>query len=396
VTDHPPGPLALDTRLVHVHTPAAQVPSRPIATPLVLSSSFAFDDLDDLDAVTSGRQPGYAYTRASNPTTATLEAAIADAEGTDGAVAFASGMAAIHAAIGAVVRPGDHVVAPRALYGGTYAILTHHFRALGVETTFVDNRALDAWAAAMRPNTRLVWAESITNPTLDVLDLPAIARLAHDHGAKLAVDATFVTPVLQRPAAHGADLVVHSATKYLGGHGDLIAGLVAASGELLGDVRRLAIVAGGNAEPFTAWLVLRGLKTLGLRMTRHTRSALAVAAALDGHPRVERVYYPGLPSHPDHGTRLLDVGAGGVVSLEPRGGPEAARRFVDALTLFLRAGSLGDAHSLAVLPALASHRPLPPEVRRAAGIADGLVRLSVGLEDPADLVRDLDRALGAA
>lgn len=398
MTEHRPG---FQTRILHHHAKPAAVPSRPIAPPLVQTASFAFDDLEGLEQVIGGQAFGFGYSRASNPTVHELESVVAMMEGAEAgasaplyaSVAFASGMAAIHGVLMSALSPGDEVVAPKAVYGGTYGILTRMMGALGVVTHFVDARDLGAWERAIGPKTRLLWAETIANPTLEVMDLPALADLAHAHGALLAVDATFTTPYLSRPLEQGADYVVHSATKYLGGHGDVIAGVVSGKTALLGDVRRVSIQAGGCLAPFEAWLLLRGVKTLSLRMDRHCRSALAVAAALEGHPAIAAVRYPGLASHEAYGSMLIPRGAGGVVGFVPRGGPAKARAVVDALQLFLRAGSLGDAHSLVALPGMTSHRPLPPEARRAAGIGDDYIRLSVGLEEPEDLILDLDRAL---
>lgn len=338
---------------------------------------------------------GHVYSRLSNPTVATLEAAVADLEGAEAGLAFTSGMAAIHAALTGLLSAGDHVVAPRSVYGGTWVLLSEVLARFGVETTFVDNRDLDAWRAALRPNTRVVWAETIANPTLEVADLATLAALAHAGGALLVVDATFTTPYLCQPLALGADVAVHSASKYLGGHGDLLGGLILTSDALMRRIRPSAVEVGGVMAPFVAWLILRGLKTLGLRMERHTASALQVARALAEHPRVRRVLYPGLPGHPDHALaqRVLRRGFGGMVSIEVDGDLVAAKAVMNRLQLFLRAGSLGDAHSLALLPAATSHRKLSPPARAAAGISDGLIRLSVGLEDAEDLVQDLLQAL---
>lgn len=392
MTEHRPG---FQTRILHHHAKSAAVPSRSIAPPLVQTASFAFEDLEGLEQVLSGQAFGFGYSRALNPTVHELESVVAMMEGAEASVGFASGMAAIHGVLLAALSPGDEVIAPKAFYGGTYGILTRMMAELGVHTHFVDALDLAAWQRAIGPKTRLLWAETIANPTLEVMDLPALAELAHGSGARLAVDATFTTPYLSRPLEQGADYVVHSATKYLGGHGDVIAGVVSGPRQLIGDVRRVSIQAGGCLAPFEAWLLLRGVKTLGLRMDRHCRSALAVAAALEGHPAIAAVRYPGLASHEAYGSMLIPRGSGGVVGFVPKGGPARARAVVDQLQLFLRAGSLGDAHSLVALPAMTSHRPLPPEARRQAGIGEDYVRLSVGLEDPEDLILDLDRALAS-
>lgn len=389
--------LGFATRAIHRPEPDPEVRTAPVAPSMVLSTSFAMPDVDSLEEILGRGASGYMYSRLSNPTVDTLERAVADLEGGEAAMAFTSGMAAIHGIATGLLSAGDHVVAPASVYGGTWAMLAQILPRFGVETTFVDNRDLDAWQAALRPNTKVVWAETITNPTLEVADLAAIARMTRAHGARLVVDATFATPYLSRPLALGADVVVHSASKYLGGHGDLLGGLFVTSKAILREVRSHCVEVGGTMAPFVAWLVLRGIKTLGLRVDRHCASALEVARFLDAHPRVRRTLYPGLPQHPDHeaAQERLRGRYGGMVSFEVDGDQAAAERVMDRLTLFLRAGSLGDCHSLAQLPAATSHRKLGPEARARAGIPDGLIRLSVGLEDPEDLCRDLDRALSA-
>ncbi|MFO0727289.1 MAG: aminotransferase class I/II-fold pyridoxal phosphate-dependent enzyme [Myxococcota bacterium] len=387
---HKPG---FFTRVLHHHPPEPEVQSRPVAPPIVQTASFAFDDLAELDQVIGGQKSGFGYSRASNPTVAELESVVAMMEGAEQCVAFASGMAAIHGVLMATLRPGDEILAPKAFYGGTYGLLSRLVHDLGIGVCYLDATSPEAFDRAITPKTRLIWAETITNPTLEVMDIPALAEIAKRRGIQVAVDATFTTPYLSHPIDFGADYVVHSATKYIGGHGDVIAGLVSGSAAVMADVRRVSIQAGGCLAPFAAWLLLRGVKTLGLRMDRHVRSALAVAAALEGHPKVERVRYPGLASHEAYGTLLLPRGSGGVVGFVPKGGLTRATEVVNKLELFLRAGSLGDAHSLVALPSMTSHRPIPAGARREAGIPDDYVRLSIGLEDPEDLIWDLDRAL---
>lgn len=393
----PPEALGFQTRAVHLGgltSPA--VPSTPASPPIVQSSGFGFESIESLEESFSA--PGsFHYSRVRNPTVDGLERMMAELEGGEAACAYASGMAAVHGVLAALLRPGDRIVAPDRVYGGSHAFFGGFLRDFGVTTTFVPTRELDAWARALETPARVVFAETITNPTLEVVDLEAIAELSHAAGARLVVDATFTTPYLSRPLTQGADYVLHSATKYLGGHGDLLAGLVVGEESAMAPVRRRLVETGGNLAPFVAWLVLRGLRTLGLRMERHSSSALQVARFLEQHPAVERVYYPGLETHPDHARaqRVFGGRGGGVVSFELRGGLEAARRAVDQLSLFALAGSLGDTHSLAVLPSMASHRHLGPEGLLAMGISTGFVRLSIGLEDPADLTADLDRALRA-
>jgi len=366
-----------------------------VAPPLVQTSSFAVGSMEDMDRLFEPGESGYVYSRLANPTVAALEAAVADLEGAEQGMAFTSGMAAVHAAATGLLSAGDHVVAPASVYGGSYALFAQILPRFGIETTFVQNRDLDAWQAALRDTTRVLWAETLSNPTLEVVDLRALAELAHKNNARLVVDSTFATPYLNRPLELGADVVVHSASKYLGGHGDLLGGLILSDASAMNEIRPHAVEVGGGMAPFVAWLVLRGLKTLSLRMQRHCSSALQIARALQDHDQVTRVFYPGLAGHPDHAraAAVLEHGFGGMVSIEVQGGLPQAKSVMDKLQIFLRAGSLGDAHSLALLPALTSHRKLGPEALAKAGISDGLIRLSVGLEDPEDLIEDLREAL---
>lgn len=387
--------LGPNTRAVHTEVPAPSPHGMPLAVPIVQASSFGFDTVADMEATIASSGRGYVYSRVQNPTVDALERGIAELEEGEAAVAFASGMAAIHGALLAELSSGDHMVAPASLYGGAYALFERLLPRLGIETTFVEGGSPAAFRAALRPNTRVLYTETIGNPLLAVPDLEGLAEVARAADARLVVDSTLASPAVCRPLERGADVVVHSASKYLGGHGDLIAGVVVGPVQRMRRVRQIAIDAGGVIAPFVAWLVLRGLKTLPLRMAQHQASALAVARYLSGHPKVRACHYPGLPSHPDHERAkvVLDGGFGGVVAFELYGGDEAATRLADALSLFHRAGSLGDTHSLVVQPAMASHRTLPPEARSRAGIGPGFVRLSIGLEDGEDLVADLERAL---
>jgi methionine-gamma-lyase len=303
-------------------------------------------------------------------------------------------MAAVHLVVLGLCRAGDRVVSGGAVYGGTRGLLAEVMPRYGVETTFVDATDLPAVEAAMHPDTRLLFAETIGNPTLDVPDLPRLAEVAHAAGAALVVDNTFASPYFCRPLEWGADLVIHSATKYLGGHADVIAGVVIGSRERIDALRHLTIDVGGIAAPLTAWLLLRGLKTLAVRMDRQAASAGQVASVLEAHEAVERVFHPALPSHPQYDTaqRLL-AGAGGMIAFEVRGGVAAGQRFQDALRLCVRAASLGECHTLVTHPASTTHRQYTPKQRRAVGITDGLIRLSIGLEDVEDIIADLRQAL---
>jgi methionine-gamma-lyase len=379
-----------------IHTARYQVPGRtsPVAYPLFQTASFAFDSAEDeAETVTGGRRDFF-YSRVGNPTTEALHETIAALEGAEAAVSFASGIGAIHAAMIATLKAGDHILCTDRVYGGTYTLVTHVLPRFGITHSFVDMTDPAAVARAIRPETRLLWGETISNPTTVVLDLAALAELAHAHGALFAVDSTFTSPYLCRPLEQGVDLVIHSATKYIGGHGDLSAGIVLGSREQLRQVQTLRAETGGAAAPLEAWLMLRGLKTLALRMDRHCANAMALAAMLASHPGVERVHYPGLPSHPQHmlaRERLRDFGA--VVSFQVPGGRAAAYRVIDRLRLALRASSLGDADTLVLHPATVSHRRLSAEVRATQGVTDGLIRVSVGLEDPEDILDDFRQAL---
>lgn len=387
-------PRAFATRALHHAPPKTTVPSQPMAPPIVQSSSFHFESMEAMDPIFAGEGSGYIYSRASNPTVAELEQAVAELEGCDAGIAFGSGMGAIHGVVAALCSKGDQIIAPQAVYGGTFGLLRHIMPRFGVETRFVDNRDLAAYKAALTPNTKIIWAETIGNPGMEVVDLEALAELAHEAGAKLVVDSSFTTPALYRPLEHGADLVVHSLTKYLGGHGDLIAGLVVGPAETIDPMRFDLMEIGATCAPFVAWLVLRGLKTLALRMERHSKNALKIAQFLQSHYKVRGVNYPGLYNHPDHAraARLMPEGMSGMLSFKLNGGEPAALKLAAQLELFLCAGSLGETHSLVVLPSRTSHRALSEAEQRAAGV-DGLVRLSCGIEDVDDLIDDLDQAL---
>ncbi len=389
--------LSLETRSIHGRLDDTEIPSEPIGPPLFQTASFAFESMEAMDEVIGDSTKGFAYSRLKNPTVDLLERTIADLETGEAGVAFASGMAAIHAAVTSIVASGDHIVAPRTLYGGTHALFTHVFPRFEIGVSFVPNGDLEAFRRAIRPRTKLVYAETITNPTLEVSDLPALAEIAHGQGLPLFVDSTLASPALCRPLELGADAVIHSASKYLGGHGDLIAGLVATNKDLARGMRKTNLLVGGSCAPFVAWLILRGLKTLGPRMTAHSANALEVARHLEQTEAAHAVRYPGLPSHETHSRAadLLERGFGGMVSFELPGGLAAAKRFCDALQVFKRAGSLGDTHSLALLPAMASHRSFSASELAAAGMSPGFIRLSIGLESVEDLKSDLDQAFAA-
>ena len=373
----------------------------PTSTPIHNASGFYMPSLDALDEVFAGKRPGFFYTRDGNPTVRAFEQAVAALESAPLVGAFGSGMAAIYGALLALgVGPGDHIVATQDLYGLTRVLFTTHLADLGVRTTFVDMANLAAVEQALAEGAKVLYLETISNPLVKVLDLEALVRLAKAAGAKTVVDNTFASPYLLRPIEYGADLVVHSATKYIGGHGDVTGGTVAAADEVLG--RKLhyqAKLLGAILGPNEAWLSLRGLKTLSLRMARQCDNALTVASWLADQPGVARVYYPGLPDHPQHALagRLLNGRFGAMLAFDLRNGDRArVGRFMDALGLIAPAPTLGDLRTLTLYPAVASHRGLTPEERLAVGISDGLVRLSVGIEEPADLIEDLKHGLRAA
>jgi methionine-gamma-lyase len=376
----------MSTRAIHAGHPAPAV-GAPVVTPIYPSTTFYSDP--------SG-QGEVLYTRYGNgPNHAILERRIAALEGAEDALVVASGMAAMAMALLSVLQAGDHVVATDAIYGGTRGLLANELSRLGIATTFADLFS-DDWRHALRPNTRVVLGETPSNPLLRVLDLDAISHAAHAHGATVIVDATFGSPVHFRALEHGADIVMHSATKYLGGHSDVTAGVLAGSAARIAEARKRARVWGPVLDPHAAWLLERGIKTLPVRMERHNRNGMEVARWAEGRPEVARVFYPGLPSHPDHATarRVLD-GFGGMVGIELAGGGPAADRFVRALRLAKLAPSLGGVETLISEPRFTSHSAMTQEQRAANGIRDGFIRVSLGLEDAADLIADFDQALRA-
>lgn len=340
---------------------------------------------------------GYEYTRTNNPTRATLERVLAALEGVDHCAVFASGLAAENAILQAVLRPGDHVVTSDDVYGGTFRLLNNVFKPLGVAFTQVAFSDPAAVEAAIGPRTRIVWLESPTNPRLLIADVARIAALARARGALLVVDNTFASPVNQRPFELGADLVVHSVTKYLSGHSDVVQGAVLArQPEVFAPIKYLQNATGAVPSPFDCWLTLRGLKTLSLRVERHNRNAQAVAERLERHPAVARVYYPGLSSHPGHEVAKRQMrGFGGVLSIELRTSLEATKRFVSERAYFKLGESLGGVKSLICHPATMTHASIPAAERRARGLVDGLIRISVGIEDVRDLIGDLEAGLAA-
>ena len=378
-----------------VHAGRARDPeSGAIATPIHLSSTFFTRSTQDLVDYLEGRHPANFYARYANPTVEAAEQKIAELEGGERALCFGSGMAAIATLFLSQLRHGDHVVATRELYGGTFELLERMLPRWGIAATFVPPADLEAMKAAVGPMTRLLYTESPTNPKLSVVDLRGVAEIARRHRIPCAIDNTFASPLNQRPIGLGFDFVVHSATKYLGGHCDLVGGVVVGPRDRMKDVWQHRKLLGGILDPHSAYLLERGMKTLALRIARHNENGLAIARHLAEHPRVRRVYYPGLPDHPGHAIAAKQMsGFGGVLAFEVEGDRAATIRVVEALELAYLAPSLGGVESLVSQPSMTSHYFLAPEEREAQGISDSLVRVALGIEDAADLIRDLDRAL---
>lgn len=364
-------------------------------TPIYQSTTYVSADADEMAAVYGEQKFGYMYTRYGNPTIHALQAKMAALERGEAALAFASGMAAISSAVLGYVKAGDHVVAARSLYGAAYHFLDQKLPRLGASTTFVQSTRVEDFEKALRPNTRLIYFETPSNPILEILDIAALAALARARSLPTMLDNTFASPALQQPLALGVTVVVHSATKYLCGHGDAMGGIVVGPKAYIDELRHEYLRDfGGVISPFNAWLILRGLRTLHLRMPAHCANAQEIAEFLDRHPRVERVNYPGLPRHPGHDIARQQMGAfGAMISFEVKGGYERGKTVMDRVKIFARAASLGDTRSLIVHSASTSHRAVPREQRLAIGITDGLVRLSVGIEAAEDLIADLDQAL---
>jgi methionine-gamma-lyase len=384
------------TRAVHTQR-LPRIDQEPSSVPIFQSSTFRFETNERFARALRFEDPGYVYSRGyGNPTVDAFQAAMADLEETESAIAFSSGMAAISTLLLTVAGPGTRIVAGSALYGGTVSVLRNILPRFGVDVTFVDPTDLEAVRSAL-PGARLFYVETIANPTTTVPDLASLATLCGEAGVSSAVDNTFASPYLCTPAALGFDLVLHSVTKYIGGHADLIGGVVCTDEPRFRQLRDSLIDLGGAMQPLEAWLALRGLATLSLRMQHHSRSAGLLAAALAEHKAVERVWYPGMSSHPQHevATRQLRL-PGGTLSFEVGGGLDAGARVAEALELAWIGGSLGSSMTLVAHAASTTHRQLDAEARRAAGIGDGLIRVAVGLEDPDDLIEDFTRALDKA
>lgn len=363
---------------------------------LFLTSSYVFGSAQEAADRFSGEQPGNVYSRYTNPTVRNFEERIAALEGAESAVGTSSGMAAILSTCMALLQSGDHIVCSRSVFGTTTVLFTKFMQKFGVTTTYVAPTDYQAWKAAFTPATQLVFVETPSNPLCDVIDIQALADLTHAHNALLVVDNCFCTPALQRPLEFGADLIIHSATKYIDGQGRCLGGVVAGPKALVGEVVGFIRSAGPSMSPFNAWIFLKGLETLRLRMEAHSRNALALAQWLNEHPKVERVFYAGLPSHPGHELALKQQSAfGGVLSFRVKGGRAEAWRLIDATRILSLTANLGDTKTTIVHPATTTHGRLTPEQKLEAGISENLIRLAVGLEDIADLQADLARGLSA-
>ncbi|MFZ0687285.1 MAG: aminotransferase class I/II-fold pyridoxal phosphate-dependent enzyme [Terriglobales bacterium] len=363
----------------------------PLATPIYQTSTFEVTDMQEQLRVTPTDQ---FYTRYGNPTNTVAENAIAELEGTDAALLFSSGMAAITTSILSLVKAGDHIVAQRDIYGGVTKFLSQWLPKMGIETTFVDTNDIEQHERAIRPNTRLLHIESPTNPTVRVVDLEKIAALARKHGILTTIDSTFATPINCRPAEWGIDLVLHSGTKYFAGHSDLICGVATGQRDLIEQIHHTRTTLGCCIDPHAAFLLLRGIKTLAVRVERQNQSALRIAEFLSQHPKVTRVHYPMLKGHPDYAIAKKQMaGAGGVLSIEVEGNGSDACRVGEALNLFILAPSLGGVDSLVSIPVLTSHAMIAPELRKKMGVTEQMIRLSVGIEHVEDLIADLEKGL---
>jgi len=389
-------PTSADTLAVHAGAMTHEL--RPVVPPIFQTSTFAFRDTDHGAALFAGEESGYIYSRMLNPTVEGLERCVARLEGGAAGLACGSGMAAIHTTFAALLRSGDHVICSDAVYGPTCTLLETVLSRFGVESTFVDTSKVGAVAQAFRKNTRVVFLETPGNPTLVVSDIAAVSKIAREHGAVVVVDNTFMSPILQQPLRCGANIVVHSMTKFLNGHADVVGGMIVVdTAERYHAFRKVLNHLGGVLPPFEAFLVHRGIKTLAIRMARHCENALRVARYLEEHPAVEWVRYPELPSHPQHETaRKQACGGGAVVSFELRGGIEAGRRMMNSVKLCTLAVSLGGVETLIEHPASMTHATMGPEARKRAHITDGLVRISVGIEGADDLIADVEQALEVA
>ncbi|MEW6091283.1 MAG: O-succinylhomoserine sulfhydrylase [Pseudomonadota bacterium] len=387
----------LRARTEAVHGGTNRTPFGETSEAMFLTSGYVYETMEAAERRFKNEEPGFIYSRFSNPTVRMFEERMIALEGAGDARATATGMAAVTAAMLCYLNAGDHVVSSRALFGSCRYIVEDLLPRFGVTSTLIDGRDLDAWKKAVQPNTRVFFLETPSNPTLEIIDIKGVADIAHAAGAKLFVDNVFATPVLQRPLELGADVVIYSATKHIDGQGRCLGGIVLADQSFITDhLANFMRQTGPSLSPFNAWVMLKSLETLDLRVREHARGAEAVARFLEGHQGIGRVFYPGLPSHPQHDLAMSQMSAGGnIVAFEVKGGKEGAFRFANALQVVKISNNLGDSKSLITHPATTTHQRLTQEAREELGINEGLLRLSVGLEDAADLIEDMERALSA-
>ncbi|MBI1261973.1 MAG: O-succinylhomoserine sulfhydrylase [Rhizobiales bacterium] len=378
-----------------VHGGTARTPFCETSEALFLTSGYVYDSMEAAERRFKNEEPGYVYSRFGNPTVRMLEERMAALEGADDARATATGMAAVTAAMLCQLKAGDHVLSSRALFGSCRYIVEELLPRFGVTSTLIDGRDLDAWKKGIQPNTKVVFLESPSNPTLEVINIRAVAEIAHAAGARLVIDNVFATPVLQHPLKLGADVVVYSATKHIDGQGRCLGGVILADQAFITDhLANFLRQTGPSISPFNAWVMLKSLETLDLRIREHGRNAELVAASLEGHEKIGKVFYPGLKSHPQHELAMSQMSQGGnMIAFEVKGGKDAAFRFANGLEIIKISNNLGDAKSLITHPATTTHQRLSPEARAELGIDEGLLRLSVGLEDGQDLVADIAQAL---
>jgi methionine-gamma-lyase len=385
--------MHIESRIVH----GGQHPDKEtgaISPPIYQTSTFAFRDADHGARLFSGEEAGYIYTRLSNPTIDLLASKIAFLESTEAGLVFSSGLSAIFNLVVTVAKSGEHIISDNTIYGGTFALFKNIFPRLGIDVTFVDGANSDELASAIAKNTKLVFVETPANPTLKIIDISKCAEITHSKSIPLCVDNTFATPYLQRPIEHGADMVIHSLTKYFGGHGDIIGGAVVGKEDNIKELHKNAKEIGGSNSPFNAWLVLRGLKTLAVRMDKHCKNAMAIAEYLSKHDKIEHVYYPGLPSSPGYEIAKRQMSEfGGMLGFDVKGGKEAGKILMNSVRLCILAVSLGDVDTLIEHPASMTHSSYSDEELAECGIKPGFVRLSVGIENGDDLIADLGQAL---
>ncbi|KAF0198967.1 MAG: hypothetical protein FD166_958 [Bacteroidetes bacterium] len=385
--------LGINSRMIHGGE--FENPLGSATVPIYQTSTFIFDSADHGAKCFSGEDDGYIYTRIGNPTINALETLVADLESGAQGIATSSGMAAVNTIYMALLSKGDHMVSSAAVYGPSRVVMEQHWSRFGVESTYVNTASIEEIKAAIRPNSRVLYIETPANPTMDITDLEACAKLAHDHGMLMVVDNTFCSPYLQRPLEMGADVVFHSMTKFLNGHADIVAGMIVTRDKALGSkLKSMMVTLGCNMDPHQAYMVIRGIRTLGIRIERSQANAMKIAAYLENHPKVEWVMYPGLPSHPQHALAQKQMdGFGSMISFELKGGLIAGKVLMDNVKVAILAVSLGGVETLIQHPASMTHSKVSAEAKLKAGITDGLVRYSVGIEDVDDLIGDLEQAL---